>query len=176
MKVFDVREIFTDEIVARKGKTIDTNSGFNSENSLGINEFENYYDNVNLDPVLNVSYFLDDIETINQISDDLTFSKAGKEKLKILKKANANEFDDSNKLKSITYHIGRNLSDRNPDLSKQYGPTKAKLIRDGKAINIQGGLDFSNAIFDEKIGKRCIVKQEEIETIERSPILECKHR
>ena len=58
----------------------------------------------------------------------------------------------------------------------QNGPVKAKLIRDDKAINIERGLDFSNAVFDEEMGKRCIVKEEHIDSVERSPILECKHR
>jgi hypothetical protein len=53
---------------------------------------------------------------------------------------------------------------------------RQKLFRDGKAIDIQGGIDFRDAVFDEEMGKRCILKQEVIETIEKSPILECKHR
>ena len=70
----------------------------------------------------------------------------------------------------------RNWNKLNPILSKKKSPIKAKLIRDGKSINVNGGLDFSNAVFDEEMGKRCIEKKEEIDTIERSPILECKHR
>ena len=61
-------------------------------------------------------------------------------------------------------------------LSIPQGPTKATLYRDGKAIDIQGGIDFRDAVFDEEMGKRCILKQEVIETIDRSPILECMHR
>ena len=61
-------------------------------------------------------------------------------------------------------------------LSNLQGPTKATLFRDGKAIDIQGGIDFRDAVFDEEMGKRCILKQEVIETIEKSPILECTHR
>ena len=67
-------------------------------------------------------------------------------------------------------------ADISAGLSNSLGPTKTTLIRDGKAINIEGGLDFSNAVFDEEMGKRCIVKQEEIETVERNPVLECNHR
>ena len=53
---------------------------------------------------------------------------------------------------------------------------KAKLFRDGKAFDIPGGLDFSNAVFDETVGKLCMAKEEEIETVEKTPILECNHK
>ena len=61
-------------------------------------------------------------------------------------------------------------------LSTPQGPTKVTLFRDGKAIDIQGGIDFQDEVFDEEMGKSCILKQEEIETIDRSPVLECTHR
>ena len=53
---------------------------------------------------------------------------------------------------------------------------KAKLYREGRVFDVPGGLDFSNAVFDEKMGKLCMEKQEEIESIEKKPVLECNHK
>ena len=57
---------------------------------------------------------------------------------------------------------------------------------------MEGGLDFSEAVFDESLGKRCsvfviviiviiimircIVKEEETDAFEKKPILECTHK
>ena len=53
---------------------------------------------------------------------------------------------------------------------------KAKLLRNGKKIDVEGGLDFGQAVFDASMGKRCILKREEIETVEKAPLLVCTHR
>ena len=115
-----------------------------------------------------VSYFFGDVTSDNGINEViLDYQKnlrKRKEKINILKESISDN------------ELPRNLINSIPAKSKTVGPIRAKLIRDGKAINVEGGLDFSNAVFDEEMGKRCIVKQEEIETIERNPILECKHR
>jgi hypothetical protein len=50
------------------------------------------------------------------------------------------------------------------------------LFRGGKKIEVAGGLDFSEAVFDESTGKRCIVKEEERDSFEKVPILECTHK
>ena len=56
------------------------------------------------------------------------------------------------------------------------GPRKARVLKDGKMVDVKGGLDFGKAVFDEEMGKRCILREEEIETVEKTPILECTHR
>ena len=56
------------------------------------------------------------------------------------------------------------------------GPSKAILYRGGKAIQVKGGLDFTNALYDKETGRRCIEKEEEIESLERAPILQCNHK
>ena len=53
---------------------------------------------------------------------------------------------------------------------------KARVLRNGKMVDVKGGLDFEKAIFDEEMGKRCILREEEIETVEKTPILKCTHR
>ena len=39
-----------------------------------------------------------------------------------------------------------------------------------------GGIDFSQAEFDEKSGKRCILKEVEVDTLNKEPILKCTHK
>ena len=121
-----------------------------------VQNIESDTETVDLDPILDIRYFLNDVEnaTINN---------------KLL--LGVNDTDSKRNLLEKTKKA--NISD---PFSNPQGPKKATLFRDGKAINIQGGLDFQDAVFDEETGKRCIVKQEKIETIERSPILECTHR
>jgi hypothetical protein len=42
---------------------------------------------------------------------------------------------------------------------------------------IQGSsVDFSQATFDEESGKMCVIKEEEIESLEKTPVLECTHK
>jgi len=56
------------------------------------------------------------------------------------------------------------------------GLQKAALLRGGKKIEVAGGLDFSTAVFDASLGKRCIVKEEETDSFQKTPILECTHK
>ena len=55
-------------------------------------------------------------------------------------------------------------------------PRKARLLRNGRVFDVPGGLDFSNAVFDDNLGKLCMEKEEEIQTVEKKPILECTHK
>ena len=50
--------------------------------------------------------------------------------------------------------------------------------RTGRQSNeIQGGaIDFSQATFDEESGKMCVIKEEEVESIQKEPVLECTHK
>ena len=41
---------------------------------------------------------------------------------------------------------------KNIKISKKDVSITAKIIRDGKAINVKGGLDFSYAVFNEGVG------------------------
>lgn len=68
------------------------------------------------------------------------------------------------------------VDNRHKKHKKQSTAKKAKLLRDGKKIEVAGGLDFGEAVFDESMGKRCILKREEIDTVERKPTLVCTHR
>ena len=170
--LFDVRQLFDLGDLS----TVEQNNDFDNSQNWIDNDGIFIDDNaVNLDNVLNVSYILGDIASDDRMNevilDDQKNLRKMKEKFNILKKSDETISDNE-----LSNPVRRNLSNSIPAISKSVEPRPAKLIRDGKAINVKGGLDFGNAVFDEKMGKRCIVKQEEIETIERSPILECKHR
>jgi len=65
---------------------------------------------------------------------------------------------------------------RKDSKNKTSKPKKAKLLRNGKKIDVEGGLDFGQAVFDERMGKRCILKKEAIDTVEKTPTLVCTHR
>jgi hypothetical protein len=41
---------------------------------------------------------------------------------------------------------------------------------------VKAGIDFSTAVFDEAVGKRCITKEEEVDSVERLKVLECTHK
>ena len=73
--------------------------------------------------------------------------------------------------------IGDKLSKHGEKQPKaSHNPKKANLLRDGKKIDVLGGLDFGQAVFDADMGKTCILKKEEIETVKKAPILVCTHR
>merc|ERR1712061_712630 len=62
-------------------------------------------------------------------------------------------------------------------LSDHSDDDSAGSARVGRQLeNIQGGVDFRNAEFDEETGKRCVIKTEEVDTVEKDPILECIHK
>ena len=50
------------------------------------------------------------------------------------------------------------------------------LVREGRKVEVQGGIDFSNAEFDEQSGKKCIVKNVEVDSLNKEPILQCTHQ
>ncbi len=58
---------------------------------------------------------------------------------------------------------------------EEIGRVKRQL--DFEENEIQGSaIDFSQAEFDPETGKQCVIKETEVESIEKEPILECNHR
>ena len=41
---------------------------------------------------------------------------------------------------------------------------------------IGNAIDFSQATFDEDSGKMCVIKEEEVQSLEKEPVLECTHK
>jgi len=59
----------------------------------------------------------------------------------------------------------------------QRRPGKQESNRRGRQVDpVKAGIDFTNAEFDEALGKRCITKEEEISSLEREKVLECTHK
>ena len=56
------------------------------------------------------------------------------------------------------------------------GSQVAHVVREGRRLEVQGGIDFSNAEFDEESGKMCILKDVEVDTLNKKPILQCTHK
>ena len=56
------------------------------------------------------------------------------------------------------------------------GSQVAHLVREGRRVKVQGGIDFSSAEFDEESGKMCILKEVEVDTLKKNPILQCTHK
>ena len=139
---------------------LDVRQLFDGENAISsprkgksinlLKEAINVVEESTLDPVYDVRFFLKNVE-------------ANEEKTAV---PNITD-NEVNKTEEVT---------QSPVVSRDEGSVKATLIRDGKALSVQGGLDFKDAVFDPELGKRCIIKEEKLETIERNPILECQHR
>ena len=56
------------------------------------------------------------------------------------------------------------------------GAQLTHLVREGREVEVQGGIDFSNAEFDEESGKKCIMKNVEVDSLNKEPILQCTHQ
>ena len=58
----------------------------------------------------------------------------------------------------------------------RHGPQVAHVFREGRKVEVEGGIDFTAAVFDEETGKRCILKEEQIDTVTKKPVMECTHK
>ena len=52
----------------------------------------------------------------------------------------------------------------------------AHVVREGRKVEVEGGIDFTNAEFDEESGKRCFMEEVEVDTITKQPVMECTHK
>ena len=43
-------------------------------------------------------------------------------------------------------------------------------------VEVEGGVDFSQAKRDPESGKLCVLEEKEVDTLLKKPILECTHR
>ena len=55
-------------------------------------------------------------------------------------------------------------------------PRPARLMREGRLEEVEGGLDFSAATWDPELGRRCITREEPRQRRVRRPRLECDLR
>lgn len=169
--ILDVRKVLESPL-ERKAKSLAFTGGVadvdNEDLDLtGLNEVDSDEENHN-DPVLDVisAFFGHDAENITNVNEK-----------------NEEITDVNNDLSILITNKDKDIAAKQPDNAQRTplakltsGPKKAKLHRDGRMLDIPGGLDFSSAVFNEKLGKLCMEKQEEIESIEKRPILECNHK
>lgn len=169
--ILDVRKVLESPL-ERKAKSLaftgDVAEVDNEDLDLtGLNEVDSDEENHN-DPVLDVisAFFGHDAENITNVNEK-----------------NEEITDVNNDLSILITNKDKDIAAKQPDNAQRTplakltsGPKKAKLHRDGRMLDIPGGLDFSTAVFNEKLGKLCMEKQEEIESIEKRPILECNHK
>ena len=52
-------------------------------------------------------------------------------------------------------------------------PRTAKLLMEGKMMDVPGGLDFDGAVMDPEVGRMCILREDLVQTVERQPRLHC---
>ena len=52
----------------------------------------------------------------------------------------------------------------------------AKLKRDGRTFQVPGGLDFDEAVMDRELGKKCLMREDVVEVVEREPTIQCDIR
>ena len=55
-------------------------------------------------------------------------------------------------------------------------PLPAKLKRDGRTFQVPGGLDFDEAVMDRELGKKCLMREDVVEVVEREPTIQCDIR
>ena len=55
-------------------------------------------------------------------------------------------------------------------------PLPAKLKRNGRILQVPGGLDFDEAVMDRELGKKCLMRGDVVEVVERTPKLHCDIR
>ena len=160
-KLLDARKILEKP---RDGKSVAIQPELN-----GVDEVINAEDENHIDPVLDVisAFFGHDVDDVENIYNEKNGDEVNNDISNLI---TSDDEDIATAAKQIPSVEGEGTQ-----LQKS-GPRKARLLRDGRVFDVPGGLDFSNAVFDEKLGKLCMEKEEEIETIVKSPVLQCTHK
>ncbi len=66
------------------------------------------------------------------------------------------------------------VASASPSPAKKQGRRGRQEDHDHHGKN--GLIDFSNAVLDEETGKMCVIKESEVQSLEKEPILECTHK
>ena len=173
--ILDVRDILESPI-ERQAKSLIINEGIDlSDDDEDLGELTDSNEVIHNDPVLDVISAFFGHETEENITDENEKNKEIAEVNNDLSNGITKEDKDVTE-KQINNAINTQFERLTKDSLASVRPMKAKLHRDGRVFDVPGGLDFSNAVFNDKLGKLCMEKQEEIESIEKSPVLECNHK
>lgn len=49
-------------------------------------------------------------------------------------------------------------------------------MRNGRLVQVPGGLDFDEAVLDKELGKKCLMREDLVESVEKVPKVECAIR
>ena len=160
-KLLDARKILEKP---RDGKSVAIQPDVN-----GVDEVINAEDENHIDPVLDVisAFFGHDVDDVENIYNEKNGDEVNNDISNLI---TSDDEDIATAAKQIPSVEGEGTQ------LQRSGPRKARLLKDGRVFDVPGGLDFSNAVFDEKLGKLCMEKEEEIETIVKSPVLQCTHK
>ena len=179
-KILDVRRVLEAPIQSdRKGKSLVIDPAIESNELADYDQVisDDEENEVSNDPVLDVisAFFGHDTENTTIVNEKkVKVTKADNDlSLKTTTKNDEDIINDKQDAKTENQKKLARLEQRTQPIE---GAMKAKLHRNGRVFEVAGGLDFSNAVFDEKLGKLCMEKEEEIESVEKSPILECNHK
>ena len=164
-KLLDARKILEKP---RDGKSVAIQPELN-----GVDEVINAEDENHIDPVLDVisAFFGHDVDDVENIYNEKNGDEVNNDISNLI---TSDDEDIATPAKQIPSLVGEGEGEGTQ--LQRSGPRKARLLKDGRVFDVPGGLDFSNAVFDEKLGKLCMEKEEEIETIVKSPVLQCTHK
>ena len=159
-KLLDARKVLEKP---RDGKSVTIQPDLN-----GVDEVINAEDDNHIDPVLDVisAFFGHDVDDVENIYNEKNGDQVNNDISNLI---TSDDEDIAPAAKQIHSEEGGSQLQRS-------GPRKARLLREGRVFDVPGGLDFSNAVFDDKLGKLCMEKEEEIETVVKSPVLQCTHK
>ena len=162
-QVLDVRKVLEKP---RDGKSVAIESDA-IEDLNALDEVINTAEENHVDPVLDVinAFFGHDLDDVENISNE----KNGKEVHNDISNLITPDDEDS-------ATTAKQIDTKEKSQLQRTRARKAKLLRNGRVFDVPGGLDFTEAVFDEKLGKLCMEKEEEIESVEKRPILECTHK
>ena len=175
-KILDVRKVFESSF-ERQGKSLTISEDIEEGDSEDMDDLTDFNEVIpneenHNDPVLDVisAFFGLDAENITDINEK------NAELIEINNDLSNQITDDDKDINAKQISNNNNQAQDGQFAQLRSGPLKAKLNRGGRVFDVPGGLDFSNAVFNEKLGKLCMEKEEEIESIEKSPVLECNHK
>ena len=161
-KVLDARKVLEKP---RDGKSVPVQPDFTV-----VDEVINAEDDNHIDPVLDVisAFFGHDVDDVENIYNEKNGDEVNNDISNLIT-------SDDEDIAPAAKQIHSEEGGRGSQLQRS-GPRKARLLREGRVFDVPGGLDFSNAVFDEKLGKLCMEKEEEIETVVKTPVLQCTHK
>ena len=168
-KLLDARKVLEKP---RDGKSVTVQQDLN-----GVDEVINAEDENHIDPVLDVisAFFGHDVDDVENIYNEKNGDEVNNDISNLITSDDEDIAPAAKQIHREEEEEGEGEGHNGNQLQRS-GPRKARLLREGRVFDVPGGLDFSNAVFDDKLGKLCMEKEEEIETVVKTPVLQCTHK